>query len=147
MIRVQATKDGTYAGHYWEGPVDSDQGHKPGDVFDIDEKPYAIKDEQGNPLQDMEPTGQVDEKGNKTFRLAWIMEGGKIKKDAHGQPIPKLRMASFFSSEWMVRVADDTPLTYPDREPYRLPEPYRAKKQQAPATKVALPVEQPVSPI
>lgn len=145
MIRVRATQDGTYAGHYWQGPVTTDQGYKPGDVFDVENKLYIVKDEHGNPVQEFEPTGQVDDKGNKTYRKAWLMDAnGKMKKDANGQPIPKIKMASYFSKTWMEEVPPTTELTYPDREPYRLPEPYRVKRQPGqPQKTVALPTELP----
>lgn len=142
MIRVRATKDGTYAGYVWYGPSESDQGTVPGDIFDIDATPFQVKDERGRPVQEMEPTGQVDANGQKTYRLAWVMENGKVKKDEYGQPIPKIKMATFFSLNWMERVPDDAELSFPDRDiPFKIPEPYRVKKQTKPTKAIALPSE------
>lgn len=121
MIRVRATKDGMYAGYYYEGPIESEQGTKPGDIFDIDERPYEVKDEHGKPVYEQ------------------VMVNGRPKMDK-GEPVMQPKMATFFSHEWMERVADDTDLTYPDREPWKIPEPYRVKKAKQ-GKVIALPEE------
>lgn len=127
MIRVRATQDGTYDKHYWEGPMDfvggAGQGHKPGDVFDVDEKPYQVKDEQGRPM--MEPI---------------LDDLGMPKKDKNGTVLTRQKMATFFSPSWMERVDDNTELTYPDREPGKIPDFYREKKQN-PSKPLALPAD------
>jgi hypothetical protein len=138
MIKVRATKDGTYGGYFRNGPIDSDQGYQPGEVFELDEKPFVIKDTQGNPVQEMEPTGQLDANGGKIMKPVWEMENGKVKKDANGRPVPKLKMATWFSSEWMERVGDDTDVTY-DYPPFEVPAPYRIKKQKTDKAVVVLP--------
>lgn len=121
MIRVRAKKDGTYAGHYWEGPIETEQGTKPGDVFDVEEKPFEARDERGNVV--FEPV---------------LING--VPKMEKGQPVLKPKMVSFFSPVWMERVPDDTELTYPDRDPVTIPPPYRLKKaKQGPV--VPLPAE------
>lgn len=141
MIKVRATQDGTYAGYLWQGPRITETGTIPGEVFELEEKPYVMKDEYGKPVQEMEPTGAVDERGQRLFRLAYVMQGDKPKKDAAGQPIPKIRMATFFSSEWMERVPDDTEVTYPDRVmPFPILAVYKDKPVKAGKT-VALPAD------
>jgi hypothetical protein len=130
MIKVRATQDGMYAGHYWNGPIDSDQGTKAGDVFEVDETPFEMKDENGRPVL------ELTEKGKPIV----IMHNGKPKIDKDGDPIYKIKMTTFFSPTWMERVPDDTELTYPDREPFKIPEPYRLKKTK-PGKMVALPQE------
>lgn len=139
MIKVRALRDGHYGGYYRYGPVDSDQGHQPGEIFEVDEKPFPVTDERGKPVQEMEPTGGLDEKGNRLFKLAWVTEAGKIKKDANGQPIPKIRMTSYFSPTWMERVSDDEEVTY-DYPAFVPPAAYREKKQKAGKT-ITLPKE------
>lgn len=139
MIKVRATRDGHYGGYYRYGPVDSDQGYQPGEIFEVDEKPFPVTDEQGKPVQEMEPTGGIDEKGNKLFKLAWMTENGKVKKDASGQPIPNIRMTSYFSPTWMERVSDDEEVTF-DYPPFALPSAYKVKKAKGVKT-VSLPTE------
>lgn len=122
-MRVRATREGTYGGYLREGPIEGVpgvSGGMPGEVFDIDEKPYAaldpetgkpvmepVLDARGNPIIDTVMMQAVDEKGNPVI--------GQDKKPVMS-PVPrprmKPRMWSWFSSEWMEKVPNDTPITY-----------------------------------
>lgn len=114
-MKVRAIADGQYGGHYRLGPYTDDHGFHEGEVFEIDAKPHAKKDEHGNPIQKMEPTGEISPKTNElVLQKVWVMENGKIKKDAHGQPIPVYEMATLFSPKWMEAVNDDATITYPE---------------------------------
>lgn len=143
MIKVRATKDGVYGGYYRKGPQETNSGTIPGEVFEVDEVPYEVMDEHNRPMPELD----IDEK------KIPVMAGGKQKMDANGRPMFKVRMASFFTTEWMERVPDETEVTndYPAIEDVRKHGPlsfYRekpAKGQKAVSVAVpAVPVESPI---
>lgn len=124
-MKVRATKDGTYGGFYREGPIDGVPGVSPGsagEVFEIDEKPYAALDpETGRPV--MEPV--LDARGNviiDTIMMQAVDEKGNpvVGADKKAVMVPTQRdrmrpkMWSWFSPEWMEKVPSDTPVTYED---------------------------------
>lgn len=121
ILTVRATQDGYYANYYYKGPITSDEGYFPGEVFQVDATPYACKDEKGKPVYELDGDGSkipiLDKKGNHVL-------------DERGKKSFKIKMATFFAPEWMDRVPDDTPLTYPDRPKWQIPEVYRIKKQK-----------------
>lgn len=129
ILTVRATQDGVYGNYLYKGPIDSDQGYTPGEVFQIDATPYVVKDHKGNPVF------VVDESGNK---IPILDVKGNPKKDEKVKKLFKVQMATFFSKEWMERVEDDTEVTYPDRPAWSIPEAYRIKKSK-PVRTVALP--------
>lgn len=111
-MRVRATQDGTYAGYYRKGPVTTDEGNFPGEVFEISDEQFPILDAMGKPVH------EVDEEG-------------KIVRGQHNKPIVKMR--GWFSSRWMEKVSDDTPLTAQldpafDYPPFQIPVQYRERK-------------------
>lgn len=129
ILTVRATQDGYYANYHYRGPIDADEGYTPGEVFQVDATPYVAKDEKSNPVFQLTDEGK---------RIPIIDAKGKQRIDENGKKMWKLRMASFFAPEWMERVEDDTELTYPDRQPWKIPEAYRIKKHK-PVKVVALP--------
>jgi hypothetical protein len=114
-MKVRATQDGHYAGYYRYGPIDSDAGYTPGEVFEIRDgkHPVPMTDELGGTL--------FDKDGKPVFRTEKYME-----KDKNGNMVEKERLVLFsdFSPEWMEQVPEDTPITY-DYPPFELPIPYR----------------------
>jgi len=139
MIKVRATQDGTYKGYYYKGPIETEKGTFPGEIFEVEEAPYELKDEHGRPLLELDENGK---------RIP-IMVGAKQKVDANGKPMFKIKMASFFAPEWMERVNDDADVTH-DYPPFEVHPVYRAKKpknmSQTPV-KVVLPEIPMESPI
>lgn len=139
MIKVRAKQDGTYGGYYRYGPIESDQGTKPGEVFEVDETPYEVKDEHGRPMLELDLDG----------KKIPIMVGGKQKVDGNGRPMFKIKMASFFAPDWMERVNDDAEVTF-DYPPFQVHPIYREKKkkglaQSAPVIALpTIPVESPI---
>lgn len=121
ILTVRATQDGYYANYLYKGPIDADEGYTPGEVFQVDATPYIVKDEHGNPVFALADDGK---------RIPLMDKKGKQILDANGKKMWKVKMASFFAPEWMERVADDTDLTYPDRQPWKIPEAYRIKKNK-----------------
>lgn len=118
MIRVRATKDGHYGGYYRNGPQNvGTPGYIPGEVFDVDETPYALKDHDGRPVYERDLDGTV----------LFEMENGKPKMDKAGKKIPKVQMGNLFTEEWMERVSDDEPITN-DYPPAQLPRQMLAPK-------------------
>jgi hypothetical protein len=122
-MRVRATRDGTYGGFYREGPTEGIpgiSGGTGGEVFDIDDKPYAaidpdtgkpvmepVLDSRGNPIMEMVMMQAVDEKGNPVV--------GSDKKPIMApiqRPRMKPRMWTWFTPEWMEKVPANTPITY-----------------------------------
>lgn len=118
LIKVQATQDGVYGGYYRYGPHLTEEGPQAGDVFTIDAEPKPVLDDNGKPVQDMIQTGEINPStGLPILRPAWVLDGnGKPKKDAKGNLIPKIRMATAFAAEWMVPVNDDATVTHPEQE-------------------------------
>ena len=122
-MRVRATRDGTYGGYYREGPVDAIPGVSggvPGEVFDIDDKPYPATDPEtgkpvmepvlnskGDPIIDNVMVQAVDEKGNPVVGM-----DKKPVMNTIQRPKMKQKMWSWFAPEWMEKVAPDTPITY-----------------------------------
>ena len=131
ILTVRATKDGMYANYYYKGPIDADEGYTPGDVFQVDATPYEMMDERKRPIY------ELDEDGAK---IPALDAKGKPVLDEKGKKTFKVKMATFYSSEWMERVPDDTELTYPDRPAWRIPEAYRVKTRK-PVKAVELPPE------
>ena len=128
MIKVRATQDGTYAGYYRYGPIDSDQGYTPGEIFEVDETPQEVRDASNRPVQESEPTGELDAKSEMIMRKVWLKDSkGNILKDKHGNPMPKIKTFSWFAPEWMEKMPDDAEITN-DYEPFRIPTHYRIKK-------------------
>jgi len=115
-MKVRAKADGLYDGHYRHGPYTDDYGFHEGAVFEIDATPRPKKDEHGNPIQKMEPTGEISPTtGQLIMKKVWVMHEGKIKKDHHGQPIPVYEMATLFSPKWMEPVNEDATISYPEQ--------------------------------
>lgn len=131
ILTVRATQDGYYANYYYKGPITSDEGYFPGEVFQVDATPYQVKDNKGNPVF------ALDEEGN---RIPVNDAKGKQLIDEKGKKVWKMKMATFFSPVWMERVADDTEVTYPDRPKWTIPEAYRIKKVK-PVKAIPLPDE------
>lgn len=131
ILTVRATKDGMYANYYYKGPIDADEGYFPGEIFQVDATPYEMKDERGRPIL------ELDEEGGK---IPVLDAKGKTVLDEKGKKTFKIKMATFFSSEWMERVPNDTEVTYPDRPAWRIPEAYRVKSRK-PIKPVELPQE------
>lgn len=129
ILTVRATQDGYYANYHYRGPIDADEGYTPGEVFQVDATPYVVKDGKGNPVFQLNDEGQ---------RIPVLDAKGKQKLDENGKKLWKIKMASFFASEWMERVEDDTELSYPDRPAWKIPEAYRIKKNK-PAKVIPLP--------
>lgn len=138
IIKVRATQDGHYGGYYRIGPVDSDQGYRPGEIFEVDDAPYEVKDEHGRPMPELDETGKPIP----------VMVGGKQKVNPEtGRPMFKIKMASFFSKEWMERVSDDAEVTN-DYPPFQQPSQYRIKKVKGqPKPTIVLPTVPVESPI
>lgn len=123
-MKVRATQDGHYAGYYRMGPVTTDQGHFPGEVFEIDDRTFPIMD-----LESGKPIYELDDQGRKVL--------GKDGK-------PKMKMGSWFSPVWMERVADETQTTY-DYPPFQIPIQYReVKPRPSPNEPKVLPAPQSV---
>jgi hypothetical protein len=131
ILTVRATQDGVYGNYLYKGPITSDEGYTPGEVFQVDATPYPLLDHHGKAVFDLDEDGKkiqvFDAKGK-----AVLTEKGKLTF--------KIKMATFFSPTWMERVEDDTELTYPDRPKWTIPEAYRIKKNK-PVRTVALPPE------
>ena len=109
LIKVRATKDGTYNGYYRLGPKEEADGTiTEGDIFTVDATPYVVKDEYGHPQlerdQDGQPVPVLDEKGNP-----------KIDK-ATGKKVFRVKMATMFTTEWMEPVNEDATVTAPKEE-------------------------------
>lgn len=119
-MKVRAKQDGHYGGYYRVGPHESPQGDGTiidGEVFEIDATPHLCLDESKRPIQEMAQTGEINPvTGQPILRPVWILDGnGKPKRDKDGNMIPKNKMATFFSPEWMEPVNDDATVTYPDQ--------------------------------
>lgn len=138
MIKVRATQDGHYGGYYRKGPIETDAGRQPGEVFEVDEKPYEVKDEHGRAINELDENGK---------RIP-VMVGGKQKMDENGKPVFKVKMASFFTPEWMERVNDDADVTN-DYPPFQVPSVYKKKnpKMSSGAATVVMPTIPTESPI
>lgn len=111
-MKVRATQDGTYAGYNRKGPVTTDEGHFPGEVFEISDEQFAVLDAAGKPVYEID-------------------EEGKIVRGQHNKPV--IKMKGWFSSRWMEKVSDETPLTAEldpafDYPPFQIPVQYRVKK-------------------
>lgn len=145
MIKVRATQDGHYGGYYRKGPIETDRGSEPGEVFEVDEVPHEVLDEQGRPIYEKDENGKP----------VPVLVDGKQKIDpATKKPIFKIKMKSFFSAQWMERVADNTEVTndYPPIEEARKHGPLsvylkKKPKNSSPATVVAMPSVPVESPI
>lgn len=129
ILTVRATQDGTYGNYYYCGPIESDQGYTPGEVFQVDATPYIVMDGKGNPVPELNDNGE---------KIALLDVKLKQRTDEKGKKMWKPKMATMFSKTWMERVEDDTELTYPDRPKWKIPEAYRIKKTR-PVRSVALP--------
>lgn len=116
-MKVRAKADGHYNGYYREGPKENAEGGiEPGEVFEIDAKPHAFRDEQGNPMQETQQTGELNANGTPMVKPVWMLDkDGKPKKGEDGNLLPKIKMATFFDPEWMEPVNEDATVTYPDR--------------------------------
>lgn len=146
-MKVQATQDGHYGGYYRLGPYENPDGTiTPGEVFDIDATPREMKDpETGKPVQEMAQTGELNSEGRPILRPVWVLDSkGKPKVGPDGNLVPKIRMATFFSPEWMEPVNTDATVTFPQQK-----EPLGVLAQMVPANKkmphnvTARPVELP----
>lgn len=133
-MKVRATQDGTYGGYYRVGP--SEDGQFPGEVFEIDDKVFEIRDpETGKALH------ELDENGKKIQ----LFDGkGKAMFDSKGNALYKIRMGSWFSTKWMEKVSDATEVTF-DYPPFELPVMYREKKKSgvSPKMPISMPVHSP----
>lgn len=145
MITVRATQDGHYGGYYRKGPIETDKGFVPGEVFEVDETPHEVLNEHRKPVLEMDDNGKPIP----------VMANGKQKLDpATGKPMFKVKMKSFFSPNWMEKVPDETEITndYPLPEETRRHGPlsiYQIKKPKVgrAAVQVALPSVPVESPI
>lgn len=128
LIKVRAIKDGIYANYYRTGPIELQDGNvRPGEVFEVEDAPYDLKDEQGRPIYELDENGK---------RIPVIAQGGKQKINASdGKPMFKVKTASFFSAEWMERVNDDAEVTH-DYPPFTVLPFYREKKNKNPTKPV-----------
>lgn len=145
-MKVRAIKDGVYGGHYRHGPyTDDNQVYHEGEVFEIDATPFPKKDEHGSLVQKMEPTGEISPvTGDVIKRKVWLMDGDKIKKDRHGQPIPVYEMGTLFSGNWMEPVNPDATISYPEQsEPMGVLPNYREKPKAPESVIEAKPAELP----
>src|SRR6266403_2272796 len=114
-MKVRAKEDGTYGGYYRMGP--SPDGSFPGEVFEIDDKPFEVRNpETGKVLFELDEDG-------KPIKL--LDDKGKPVHDRKGNIQYKIRMERWFSPSWMQKVADDAEITF-DYPPFELPVPYRA---------------------
>lgn len=95
-MKVRATQDGHYGGYYREE----------GEVFEIDAKPYEVKDEAGRPVIELDDAGKPK-----------LGPGGK----------PKIKMATNFSAVWMEEVPEEEDATF-DYPPAGILPQYREKK-------------------
>lgn len=137
-MKVRAKEDGLYGGHYRHGPYTDDFGFHEGEVFEIDAKPRAKKDEHGNPIQKMEPTGSIDPKTNElVMQKVWVMENGKPKKGNDNLPIAVYEMVTLFSQKWMEPVNSDATITYPEQAEAMTVLPQMMEPAKAPAGVVA----------
>lgn len=131
-MKVRATQDGTYAGYYRMGPTED--GAFRGEVFEIDEKPFEVRDpETGKALP------ELDEDGH---RIKLLDEKGKQRYDSKGNALFKIRMASWFSPSWMEKVDDSEEITF-DYPPFELPLIYRMKKAKGGSVPTQMPVHSP----
>lgn len=130
ILTVRATADGVYGNYLWKGPIDSDQGYTPGEVFIVDATPYIVNEEKGKPVFELDDDGK---------KIPMLVKGKPVL-DEKGKPTFKVKMATFFAKEWMERVEDDTELTYPDRPAWTIPEAYKLKKTKSVRT-VPLPAD------
>lgn len=131
-MKVKAIEDGTYGGYYRMGP--SPDGQFMGEVFEIDEKPFEVRDhETGNPIFEKDVDGKP---------IQLTDEKGKLRFDSKGKPMFKIKMASWFSPKWMEMVPETTEVTF-DYPPFELPVMYRAKKPKGGAISPALTVHSP----
>lgn len=120
MIKVRAIQDGVYGGYYRHGPqAIGTPEYVPGEVFEIDEKPFIVKNGAGDIEFERDLDGAV----------LFEMENGKPKVGKDGKKIPKSRMGSYFAASWMERVNDDATVTN-DYPPFQLPSQMRAPKIQ-----------------
>lgn len=129
ILTVRATADGVYGNYLYKGPIESDQGYTAGDVFQVDATPYEVLDDKKKPVY------ALDEDKNK---IPLMDTKGRQITDDKGHKMFKIKMATFFSKNWMERVADDTELTYPDRPKWKIPDAYKIKKNK-PVKTVELP--------
>jgi hypothetical protein len=121
-MKVRATQDGHFGGYYRLGPVVSDQGEFPGEVFEIPDGlfPVPLVGEDGIAIVDpitLKPEYQKIE----------IIDAKTGKKEM------RTKMFSWFTPSWMQKVSDDTPLTAEldpkfDYPPFQVPVQYRARK-------------------
>lgn len=121
IITVRATADGVYGNYLYKGPIESDQGYTPGEVFRVDATPFPLKDVNGKPIFELDDDGQ---------KIALFDVKGKALLDEKHKPTFKLKMGTFFAKEWMERVPDDTEVTYPDRPEWKIPSVYRIQKSK-----------------
>lgn len=137
-MKVRAKQDGHYGGYYRVGPHEHPNGDGTmveGEVFDIDATPHPVLDGNKKPVQDTEQTGEISPvTGQPIMRPVFILDhNGKPKKDAQGKLIPKIKMATAFSQEWMEPVNEDATVDYPEQD-----KPLGVLKQMLPsATKSA----------
>lgn len=118
-MRVRAKADGHYGGYYRHGPFENPDGTMtPGEVFDVDATPRPMRDARGRPQQEMAQTGELSPiNGQPVMKPVWVLDSsGKPKKDSQGNMIPKIKMVTFFSAEWMEAVNEDASVTYPAQD-------------------------------
>lgn len=117
-MKVRAKQDGHYGGYYRLGPYENPDGTTtPGEVFEIDATPREVRLANGKPMQDVEQTGEINSFGQPVLKPVWILDSnGKPKKDAKGNLIPKIKMATFYSPEWMEPVNEDATVTFPSQD-------------------------------
>lgn len=147
MIKVRATQDGHYGGYYRNGPIESDKGTQPGEVFEVDDAVFEVKDEHDRPIYELDADG----------KKIPILANGKPKLDASGRPMFKIKTASLFSQAWMERVGDEEEITndYPPADNMRKHGPLKvylkpkikASKFVPPGVQVAVPAVPVESPI
>lgn len=139
-MRVRCLQDGHYGGYYRYGPINSESGFVPGEVFEISDEKFILKDGNNNPIPEMiekQVTQETwkpiyDKSGNVTFDKNGtpLVERDKpiIKKemvqavDEKGNA--KFLTGSWFAPEWMERVPDNTACTY-RYPPFQIPVHYR----------------------
>lgn len=159
-IKVRAKSDGHYGGYYRIGPhLDENDAMVPGEVFEIDARPKEALDEHGKPMQEYRQNGRLDANNRPMLEPVWVIDSnGKPKRDsATGELIPKIKMTTAFSPNWMEPVNEDATVDYPDQGkafgvlpqmlPPKVKAPVIASRPIALPAEVASVIEKEVSPI
>lgn len=116
-MKVRAKQNGVYGGYVRYGPTETADGTMlEGEVFEIDATPFEVRDPETNkPVQEMRQGDVNPATGIPQLVPVWALDhNGKPKRDKEGSLIPKIKMATMYSPEWMEPVNDDASVTYPE---------------------------------